>query len=59
MTTPTDGARSAPDTILVGIDGSAGSCHALEWALDEARAAGRSVTLVHAVHPITPVLLER
>jgi len=58
VTTPTDGARGEPDTILVGIDGSAGSCRALEWALDEARAAGRSVTLVHAVHPITPVLLE-
>ncbi len=47
-----------PGTILVGVDGSPASCLALDWALDEARAEDRSITLVHAVHPGTPVWQE-
>jgi nucleotide-binding universal stress UspA family protein len=43
-------------TIVVGIDGSAGSDAALRWALAEARLRGSSVRVVHAFHAphITP-----
>lgn len=37
--------------IVVGIDGSAGSRRALDWALDEARARHATVTVVHAWQP--------
>jgi nucleotide-binding universal stress UspA family protein len=37
-------------TIVVGVDGSAGSIHALEFALEEARARGAEVKAVAAWH---------
>jgi nucleotide-binding universal stress UspA family protein len=39
------------DRIVVGIDGSSASGKALAWALDEARARGSRVTIVHAWRP--------
>jgi nucleotide-binding universal stress UspA family protein len=33
--------------IVVGVDGSTGSRHALQWAIDEARVRGAKVTVVH------------
>ena len=47
-----------PATIVVGIDGSPASRLALDWALEQARIEGRSITLVHAVHSLTPVWQE-
>lgn len=38
-------------TIVVGIDGSAGSDAALQWALAEARLRGSSLRVVHAYQP--------
>ena len=35
------------ESILVGVDGSKGSQHALEWALNAARAWGATVQAVH------------
>ena len=41
-------------TIVVGVDGSAGSVHALEFALGEARARGAEIKVVSAWHvPVT------
>lgn len=36
--------------VLAAIDGSADASRALEWAIDEARAQDRGLTLMHAVH---------
>jgi nucleotide-binding universal stress UspA family protein len=44
-----DSAR--PRRIVVGLDGSAPSLRALDWALDEARATGAAIEVVHAWHP--------
>lgn len=38
-------------TIVVGIDGSAGSDRALEWAIEQARVDHRGLTLVHSNGP--------
>lgn len=40
-----------PRRIVVGVDGSASSRRALDWALDEARASGAEIDVVHAWHP--------
>ncbi len=45
-------------TIVVGVDGSGASAGALEWALHQAAAEQRAITLVHVVHPGTPVWLD-
>lgn len=45
-------------TIVVGVDGSDSSTHALAWAAEQAVAEHRSLTLVHAVHAITPAYLN-
>jgi nucleotide-binding universal stress UspA family protein len=37
--------------IVVGVDGSEGSIHALMWAATEARLRGALLTVVHAWHP--------
>ena len=58
MTTSHTPTEVEPGTILVGVDGSTASSLALDWALAQARAEGRAVTLVHAVHPATPVWQE-
>jgi nucleotide-binding universal stress UspA family protein len=41
--------------IVVGIDGSEGSRHALEWARDEAGLRGASLDVVHVWSPPAPV----
>jgi nucleotide-binding universal stress UspA family protein len=56
--TAQDDSTAEPRTIVVGVDGSPASRAALDWALERARLEGRSITMVHAVHPLTPVLLE-
>ncbi|QZY30369.1 universal stress protein [Nocardioides coralli] len=38
-------------TIAVGVDGSPSAERALSWAVEEARLAGRALTLVHAITP--------
>jgi nucleotide-binding universal stress UspA family protein len=38
------------DTIIVGIDGSPGSEHALDWAIAEAQRSGRPLSIVHVWH---------
>jgi nucleotide-binding universal stress UspA family protein len=40
--------------IVVGVDGSAGSDAALEWAMHEAEAWGAELIAVHVVQPIVP-----
>lgn len=45
-------------TIVVGVDGSAGSDAALRWALDEARLRGSSVRVVHVYQPPRMPLTE-
>lgn len=44
--------------IVVGVDGSDASSDALVWALDQARATGARVTLVHVIDQNTPVWLD-
>lgn len=41
------------EDIVVGIDGSSGSDHALEWAITEATRVDRGITLVHGLTPAT------
>lgn len=48
LVAPADG--SAPERIVVGIDGSENSRRALGWAVEEARVRGASVDVVHAWH---------
>lgn len=48
---PSHGAERA--RIVAGIDGSADSARALDWALDEARYRDARVTVVHAWRPAT------
>ena len=45
-------------TIVVGVDGSSSSTQALVWATEQATAEHRPITLVHAVPPTTPALLD-
>lgn len=56
--TPQGEQEVSPETIVVGIDGSPASRLALDWALEQARIEGRSLTLVHAIHALTPVWQE-
>ena len=41
-------------TIVIGVDGSTSSEHALDWAVDQALAERRPLTLVHALGNPTP-----
>lgn len=45
-------------TIVVGVDGSESSAHALAWATEQAVAEHRPVTLAHAIHAVTPAYLD-
>ncbi|MDO8365014.1 MAG: universal stress protein [Actinomycetota bacterium] len=42
--------RVPSGTIIVGVDGSEGSVHALRWALAEARLRGDAVEVLHSWH---------
>lgn len=44
----------APHSIVVGVDDAASASQAIEWAVDEAKATGHRITLVHVVEPIGP-----
>ena len=46
---------SAPEQIVVGIDGSSGSAGALRWAMDEAARWDVALTVVHAWYTPYPV----
>jgi nucleotide-binding universal stress UspA family protein len=46
--------HSKPGSIVVGVDGSRHSDRALHWAAQQAVAERRPLTLVHAVHSVTP-----
>lgn len=46
--------ESKAGTIVVGVDGSTSSENALLWAVDQARIEQRTLTLVHAIHAISP-----
>jgi nucleotide-binding universal stress UspA family protein len=45
-------------TIVVGVDGSESSLRALTWAVAQAVSEGRSLTLVHAIHAVTPAYMD-
>jgi nucleotide-binding universal stress UspA family protein len=45
-------------TIVIGVDGSTSSKQALAWAVDQAVAEHRPITLLHAVPSTTPVWLD-
>jgi len=45
-------------TIVVGVDGSEGSARALAWAIEQAVAEHRPLTLVHAIHAVTPAYVD-
>ncbi len=50
--------RSTPGTIVVGVDGSEPSARALRWAVRQAVAEHRPLTLVHAVHSVNPAYTD-
>lgn len=53
-------ASPAPaDSIVVGIDGSTPAEQALGWAVNQAVAEGRPLTLVHAVNPAGAVWMDQ
>lgn len=45
-------------TIVVGVDGSESSLRALVWAVEQATSEQRSLTLVHAIHVVTPAYMD-
>jgi nucleotide-binding universal stress UspA family protein len=48
----------AAGTIVVGLDGSEQSRRALSWAVEQARAEHRALTLVHTIHTVTPAYTD-
>ncbi len=46
-------------TVVVGVDGSASSGHALTWAIDQAGAERRGLVVVHAVGPVGAVWTDQ
>jgi nucleotide-binding universal stress UspA family protein len=49
---PAPGAGAALDRIVVGVDGSEASAHAVRWSVDIARATGAEVVAVYAFEPL-------
>jgi nucleotide-binding universal stress UspA family protein len=45
-------------TIVVGVDGSPSSARAVAWAVTQAAAEHRAITLVHALHAVTPTSMD-
>lgn len=41
--------ETVPGTVVVGVDGSEGSLHALDWAIDAAAGRGATLRLVYAM----------
>ena len=50
--------HSEPGTIVVGVDGSESSTRALHWAVEQAVAEHRPLTLVHTTHAVTPAFTD-
>jgi nucleotide-binding universal stress UspA family protein len=50
--------KTEAGTIVVGVDGSESSMHALAWAAEQAAAERRALTLVHTVPAVTPAYLR-
>jgi nucleotide-binding universal stress UspA family protein len=55
---PAPGAAGAFDRVVVGVDGSEGSGHAVRWCADMARAAHAEVIAVYAFEPLVEWVLE-
>lgn len=45
------------EPIVVGVDGSEGAQHAVNWAIDYAREGGAQVLVVHALSPLIELAL--
>lgn len=50
--------HTTPGTIVVGIDGSEPSNRALTWAIRQATAERRALTLVYTIHAVTPAFMD-
>ena len=50
--------ESQTGRIVVGVDGSESSQRAVAWAVEQAMAERRALTLAHAVHAVTPAYLD-
>lgn len=50
--------RSKPGSIVVGVDGSPHSARAVEWAVEQATAEHRTLTLMHTAHAMTPAFMD-
>ena len=55
---PAPGAVGAFDRVVVGVDGSEGSAHAVCWCADMARAANAEVIAVYAFEPLVEWVME-
>jgi len=47
-----------PKTILVGLDGSAGSVRALDWAINLAKSLGAEIVAVHVAQMLPPAAVS-
>jgi transaldolase len=54
---PKPGAKAVFDRIVVGVDGSEGSAHAVRWCIDLARATDAEVIAVYACEPLVEWVL--
>ena len=50
--------HTKPGSVVVGIDGSPHSMRALHWAIQQAVAEHRPLTLVHTVNSVTPAFMD-
>lgn len=50
--------ETRPGTVVVGVDGSESSDRALAWAVEQAVAEHRALTLVHTLNAVTPAYLD-
>ena len=50
--------HTKPGSIVVGVDGSPHSMRALDWAVQQAVAEHRPLTLVHTIHAVTPAFMD-
>ena len=50
--------HTTPGSIVVGVDGSESSSRALKWAVEQAAAEHRPLTLVHTINAVTPAFID-
>jgi nucleotide-binding universal stress UspA family protein len=55
---PAPGALASFDRIVIGVDGSEGSAHAVRWCADLARATNAEVIAVYAFEPVVEWIME-